>query len=149
MGLVLIKYPNSFQSTFIFFYLALTMGRIRNKVIKRAAKQIIERHYSRLDSDFHHNKRVAEDVAVIQSKRLKNKVAGYVTVLMKRIQKGHVKGIYIKKHEEERERKENFIPKKSILDDEVINVDEVTMKMIRDYKLKGNFVSADEKRVAE
>lgn len=115
------------------------MGRIRNKVIKRAAKQIIERHYSRLDTDFHHNKRVSEDVAVIQSKRLRNKVAGYVTVLMKRIQKGHVKGIYIKKHEEERERKENFIPKKSILEDEKILVDEVTYEMITEYKLVGNY----------
>lgn len=115
------------------------MGRVRNKVIKRASKQIVERHYSALDNDFHHNKRVTEDVAIIQSKRLRNKVAGYVTVLMKRIQKGYVKGIYIKKHEEERERKENFIPKKSILDDDQIEIDEVTAAMIKFYRLPGNY----------
>ncbi|KAM0676338.1 hypothetical protein GVAV_000303 [Gurleya vavrai] len=115
------------------------MGRIRNKIIKRAAKQIVEKYYMKLDTDFHFNKRVTEDVAIIQSKRLKNKVAGYVTVLMKRIQTGHVKGIYIKKHEEERERKENFIPKKSILDEPNIYVDSLTMKMIHQYGYIGNY----------
>lgn len=117
------------------------MGRIRNKVIKRAAKQIVEKYYTKLDTDFHFNKRVTEDVAIIQSKRLKNKVAGYVTVLMKRIQNGHVKGIYIKKHEEERERKENFIPKKSILDEEKVYVDGLTQKMIDEYGYIGNYVT--------
>lgn len=94
----------------------------------------------KLDLDFHMNKRVTEDVAIISSKRLKNKVAGYVTVLMKRIQKGHVKGVYIKKHEEERERKENFIPKKSFLDVDHVEVDQTTMRMIKEYKLQGNYV---------
>lgn len=125
------------------------MGRIRNKVVKRAAKQIVEKHYIRLDTDFHLNKRVTEQVAIIQSKRLRNKVAGYVTVLMKRIQKGFVKGICIKKHEEERERKENFIPKKSILEDEFIRVDDVTMQMIEDFGFKGNYVLEDGRKKVE
>ncbi|KAM0688192.1 40S ribosomal protein S17 [Conglomerata obtusa] len=115
------------------------MGRIRNKIIKRAAKQIVEKYYMKLDTDFHFNKRVTEDVAVIRTKRLKNKVAGYITVLMKRIQHGHVKGIYIKKHEEERERKENFIPSKGILDELTIDVDSTTKRMIDEYAFTGNF----------
>lgn len=115
------------------------MGRVRNKTIKRAARQIVERYYSKLETDFHLNKRVTEDVAIIQSKRLRNKVAGYVTVLMKRINNGIVKGIYIKKHEEERERKENIIPPTSCLEVERIDVDPVTKEMIDYYKVKGNF----------
>ncbi|KAM0676989.1 hypothetical protein BDAP_002460 [Binucleata daphniae] len=71
---------------------------------------------------------------------MKNKVAGYVTVLMKRIQNGYVKGIYIKKHEEERERKENFIPKKSILDENKVYVDSLTQRMITEYGYIGNYV---------
>lgn len=115
------------------------MGRVRNKTIKRAAKQVVERYYSKLYTDFHLNKRVIEKIAIIPSIRLLNKVAGYVSVLMKRINRGIVKGIYIKKHEEERERKENIIPTVSCLDVEKIDVDRVTKMMIDQYKIKGNF----------
>lgn len=48
--------------------------------MKRASRQIIEKYYNRLTLDFHTNKRVAEEVAVIQSKRLRNKIAGFTTV---------------------------------------------------------------------
>ena len=48
--------------------------------MKKAARQIIERYNNRLTMDFHTNKRVAEEVAVIQSKRLRNKIAGFTTV---------------------------------------------------------------------
>lgn len=48
--------------------------------MKKASRQIIERYYNRLTLDFHTNKRVAEEVAVIQSKRLRNKIAGFTTV---------------------------------------------------------------------
>ncbi len=60
--------------------------------------------------DFHTNKRVAGEVAVIPSKRMRNKIAGFVTHLMKRIQKGPVRGISLKLQEEERERRLDFVP---------------------------------------
>jgi ribosomal protein S17E len=56
----------------------------------------------RLTNDFHVNKRIIDDVAVIQTKRLRNKIAGYTTHLMKRIQKGPVRGISLKLQEEVR-----------------------------------------------
>ena len=54
---------------------------MRTKTVKKASKVIIEKYYTRLTMDFHTNKRVCEDVAIIPSKRLRNKIAGWVALL--------------------------------------------------------------------
>merc|ERR1711894_854988 len=72
------------------------MGRVRTKTVKKAAKLIIEKYYTRLTLDFHVNKRICEEIAIIPSKPLRNKIAGFVTHLMKRLQHKTVRGISIK-----------------------------------------------------
>ena len=104
---------------------------VRTKTVKRSARFIVEKYYPRLTLDFHTNKRLTDEVAVLPSKKLRNKIAGYVTHLMKRMQKGSVRGISIKLQEEERERRDNYVPEVSIIDVDQINIDNETKDMLR------------------
>ncbi|CAA6667610.1 unnamed protein product [Spirodela intermedia] len=106
------------------------MGRVRTKTVKKSSRQVIERYYSRMTLDFHTNKKILEEVAIIPSKRLRNKIAGFSTHLMKRIQRGPVRGISLKLQEEERERRMDFVPDVSAIKTEGIEVDKETIEML-------------------
>ncbi|KAM1484148.1 hypothetical protein TB2_035373 [Malus domestica] len=80
--------------------------------------------------DFHTNKKILEEVAIIPSKRLRNKIAGFSTHLMKRIQKGPVRGISLKLQEDECERRMDFVPEESIININEISVDKETFDML-------------------
>ena len=85
--------------------------------------------------DFHYNKRVLDDVAIVQTKRIRNKIAGYATHLMKRIQKGPVRGISLKLQEDERERRMESAPNKAEFAEDPDKLDEDTKEMLRDLGL--------------
>ena len=89
-----------------------------------------------MSQDFHYNKRVCDDVAVIPTKRMRNKIAGYATTLMKRIQKGPVRGISLKLQEEERERKMEFVPKESEFSVDMFKADKDTEGMLKELNLE-------------
>jgi len=46
---------------------------------RRLAEQILSRHPEAFDVDFEKNKKALEDLAVIPSKQLRNRIAGYIT----------------------------------------------------------------------
>jgi small subunit ribosomal protein S17e len=60
------------------------MGKVRNETIKKFARSIIEKYPDKFSQDYETNKKLLEEVADIQSKKLKNKIAGYVTTLISR-----------------------------------------------------------------
>ena len=100
--------------------------------------------------DFHTNKKIIEEVAIIPSKRLRNKIAGFSTHLMKRIQKGPVRGISLKLQEEERERRMDFVPDESAIKVDQIEVDEETLDMLSVFGMADilGFVKVDPVAVA-
>ena len=108
------------------------MGRVRTKTVKKAARLVIEKYYPKLTLDFQVNKKICDEVAVIPSIPLRNKIAGYVTHLMKRISRGPVKGISLLLQEEERERRDNYVPDASILETMMdhFEIDEQTKDML-------------------
>eukprot|EP00927_Polykrikos_kofoidii_P041681 TRINITY_DN3552_c0_g1_i2.p2 TRINITY_DN3552_c0_g1~~TRINITY_DN3552_c0_g1_i2.p2 ORF type:complete len:132 (+),score=30.35 TRINITY_DN3552_c0_g1_i2:64-459(+) len=111
------------------------MGRVRTKTVKKAARVIVEKYYAKLTLDFQMNKKIAEEVANIPSKRLRNKIAGFTTHLMKRIQRGPVRGISLKLQEEERERRMEYVPDRSEVDVDVIQVDADTRDMLKELDM--------------
>ncbi|KAF9972339.1 40S ribosomal protein S17 [Actinomortierella ambigua] len=112
-------------------------GRVRTKTVKKASKVLIEKYYPRLTLDFQTNKKIASEVAIIPSKRLRNKIAGFTTHLMKRIQRGPVRGISFKLQEEERERKDNYIPEVSALDISAVEIDNETADLLKTLNFDG------------
>merc|ERR1712020_447044 len=106
------------------------MGRVRTKTVKKAAKVIIEKYYTKLTLDFDVNKKIIEEIALIPSKPLRNKIAGYVTHLMKRLQKSTVRGISIKLQEDEREKRDNYVPDFSELE-KTLDIDLETKEMLK------------------
>eukprot|EP00927_Polykrikos_kofoidii_P040187 TRINITY_DN3439_c0_g1_i1.p1 TRINITY_DN3439_c0_g1~~TRINITY_DN3439_c0_g1_i1.p1 ORF type:complete len:132 (+),score=26.58 TRINITY_DN3439_c0_g1_i1:85-480(+) len=111
------------------------MGRVRTKTVKKAARVIVEKYYAKLTLDFQMNKKIAEEVANIPSKRLRNKIAGFTTHLMKRIQRGPVRGISLKLQEEERERRMEYVPERSEVDVDIIQVDADTRDMLKELDM--------------
>ena len=59
------------------------MGKVRTEVVKRTARTLIEHHPNRLSSDFDENKKIVSELMVSGTKRLRNRIAGYVASLKK------------------------------------------------------------------
>jgi|BEDMetMinimDraft_2_1075160.scaffolds.fasta_scaffold18325_2 small subunit ribosomal protein S17e len=59
------------------------MGKIRPRYIKRAAEELISRYGDKASKDFEANKELVNAVARVPSKRIRNKIAGYVTHIIR------------------------------------------------------------------
>ncbi len=90
----------------------------------------MEKYYQSLTLDFQINKKFCDEIALIPSKKLRNKIAGYVTHLMKRIKKGPVRGISLKLQEEEKDSKIELKIFGLIKNSNNIEMDNETRKML-------------------
>jgi len=60
------------------------MGRIRTKLVKRTAIELVKQHRNKFTNKFENNKKNVEELMDIPSKKLKNIIAGYVTKIIKK-----------------------------------------------------------------
>ena len=59
------------------------MGRVKTAAIKKFSKLIYQKNMDKFTSDFQKNKKTLEELVSIESKKIKNQVAGYITRLVK------------------------------------------------------------------
>lgn len=59
------------------------MGRIKTKLIKRITHELMDKHKSEFKTNFEENKKLVSKFAHIESKKIRNVIAGYATRLVK------------------------------------------------------------------
>lgn len=59
------------------------MGNIRTSFVKRMSKELIETHPGVFTTDFEENKKNVQEYSTVSTKHLRNKIAGYITRLIK------------------------------------------------------------------
>lgn len=65
------------------------MGRIRPTYIKRTARELLQRYPDKFSTNYEQNRIALAELTVIESRLLRNKVAGYIACLLKqRAQEG-------------------------------------------------------------
>jgi len=63
------------------------VGKVRPRFIKATARRLLELYPDKFTADFEHNRRMVQELTNITSKRLRNRIAGYITRLVKRRKK--------------------------------------------------------------
>ena len=59
----------------------LDLGKVRTDTVKRASRELIRRFPERFTGEFESDKQAVNDLVITESKRLRNRIAGYVTRL--------------------------------------------------------------------
>ncbi len=68
----------------------MALGKIRPSYIKRIARKLVERYSGVFTSDFETNKKLVEKYTNVESRKVRNKIAGYVVNLVLRSQYEYV-----------------------------------------------------------
>lgn len=57
------------------------MGRIKTTLVKRTSNKLVNEKGDKFSSDFNENKKAVNELLELQSKKIRNVVAGYITRL--------------------------------------------------------------------
>ena len=63
--------------------LVFGMGKVRTEMVKRISNELVDRYERSLTTEFEQNKQFLKEIGLDVSKKLRNKIAGYITRLMK------------------------------------------------------------------
>ena len=63
------------------------MGTVYTKDIKRIVREIYEKYRDQVSTDFNKNKELVKSVVDVQSKKVRNRVAGYLTRYVRSLEK--------------------------------------------------------------
>ncbi len=58
------------------------VGKVRPELVKRTAEELVEMYPDRFGTDFEGNKKLVESLTTVSSKRLRNRIAGYISRLL-------------------------------------------------------------------
>lgn len=61
----------------------IDMGSVRPLYLKRAAREFIQAYPDKFTTDFNENSSIIDEMLKDQSKTIRNRIAGYITTLMK------------------------------------------------------------------
>ena len=59
------------------------MGKVRTEMIKRISLELLDRYRKSFTTEFEQNKQFLKEIGLDTSKKLRNKIAGYITRLVK------------------------------------------------------------------
>ncbi|MEM2203056.1 MAG: 30S ribosomal protein S17e [Sulfolobales archaeon] len=68
------------------------MGKVRTGPVKRISRELLEKYPDLFTTDFQKNKEALKSILNIESKKLRNQIAGYITHLIKVRQKAEAQG---------------------------------------------------------
>ena len=57
------------------------MGRVRTEMVKKLARELLQADSQRFSTDYEENKKAVDQLVGSKTKRVRNKIAGYVTRL--------------------------------------------------------------------
>lgn len=60
------------------------MGRVRQKIIKNTARELLKEHGDRFTTDFKRNRDVLKELLDLEGTVMRNRIAGFVTRLKRR-----------------------------------------------------------------